>query len=75
VPKKKHVVRNCRARLRPKMVSIKKRIAARYEAEVEKLQRIIVQRDQQLVTAGEALRDADKGRSLKSHLKGWWANR
>ncbi len=75
MPKKKHVVRNCRARLRPKMASIRRKIEKEFTEQVAKLEATITQRDQQLVTAGQAIIDKDKGRTLKSHIKGWWANR
>ena len=75
MPKKKHVARNCRARLRPKMASIRRKIEAEFQGQIDSLNATILQRDQRLVTAGQALIDKDKGRSLKSHVKGWWANR
>ena len=71
MPKK----RNYKVRLRPHIASLRRKIKAEYDEEVDKLQTIIAQRDQQLVTAGQALIDKDKGRSFKSHVEGWWANR
>jgi hypothetical protein len=71
MPKK----RSFRTRLRPHMDAIRRKITAEYDEEIYKLRAIIKQREAQLETAGQALIDKDKGRSLMDHLKSWWANR
>jgi len=77
--KKKHVIRGCKARLRPRLASIRKKIEARVQGEVDFLKGLVARKEQELEELNDrfdsTIRNIDKGRSLKSHLQGWWRHR
>jgi primosomal protein N'' len=77
--KKKHVIRGCKSRLRPRLASIRRKVEEESQRKFDYLNEKLALRNEQLVESKNQLatniRDRDVGRSLKSHLSGWWTAR
>ena len=68
MPKQRHTIKRCRVRLRPKMAAIRRKMRVEFAQALE-------EKDQAIAQLCQTLRETDKGRTLRSHLSGWWANR